>query len=67
MTPLPQGLQEAIEKGKLTAEELRELITLEARALGLDYDEAIKLAKQRRLPKNSIGADIELLVELLAA
>jgi len=43
------------------------LITLEAQALGLNYDEAVKLAKERHLPKNHIGADIELLVELLAA
>ncbi len=67
MTPLPQALQEAIERGKLTESQLRELITLEAQELGLNYDDAVRLAKERRLPKNRLGADIELLVELLAA
>lgn len=65
MAPLPEALQEAIEKGELTEAQLRELITLEAEALGLDYTQAVKLARERRLPKNYIGADLELLVELL--
>lgn len=56
MAPLPEALQQAIEKGELTEAQLRELITLEAQALGLNYDEAVKLAKERRLPKNHIGA-----------
>jgi len=67
MVPLPQTLRESIEKGKLTEAELRELIKLEAEAIGLDYDEAVKLARERRLPKSPIGADIELLVQLLPA
>ncbi len=65
MAPLPDTLREAIEKGELTEAQLRELITLEANALGLDYAQAVKLAKERRLPKNYIGADLELLLELL--
>jgi hypothetical protein len=67
MTPLPQSLQEAIEKGELTEAQLRDLIAREAKALGLDYAQAVKLAKERRLPKNIIGADLELLVGLLPA
>ncbi len=67
MVPLPQTLRESIEKGELTEAQLRELIKLEAQAIGLDFDEAVKLAKERRLPKNLIGADIELLVHLLPA
>lgn len=67
MVPLPQTLQEDIENGRLTEAQLRELITLEAQAIGLDYDEAVRLAKERRLPKSPIGADIELLVQLLPA
>jgi hypothetical protein len=67
MTPLPESLQEAIEKGELTEAQLRELIAREAMALGLDYAQAVKLAREHRLPKNFIGADLELLVELLPA
>lgn len=67
MAPFPEALQEAIERGELTEAQLRELIALEAQALGLDYEQAVKLAKERRLPKNYIGSDIELLVELLPA
>ena len=67
MTPLPEALQEAIEKGELTEAQLRELIALEAQALGLTYEEAVRRARDRRLPKNYIAADLELLVQLLPA
>jgi len=67
MAPLPVALQEAIERGELTPEQLRQLITLEAEELGLTFDEAVKLARERRLPKTALGADLELLVQLLPA
>lgn len=67
MEPLPSELQRAIEEGKLTDEQLCELITFEAAALGLTYEEAVVHAKERTLPRNYIGADIELLVQLLPA
>lgn len=67
MAPLPETLQQAIERGELTIEQLRELITLEAKALGQSYEEAVKKARERSLPRTHIGADLELLVELLAA
>ena len=67
MTPLPTDLQQAIERGELTEGQLRELIELEAKALGLTYEEAVQRAKERRLPKNYIGSDLELLVQLLPA
>jgi hypothetical protein len=67
MSPLPRKLQKAIKGGKLTKAQLRELITLEARELGLSYAEAVRLARQRRLPRNVVGADLELLVQLLPA
>jgi len=65
MEPLPVELQQAIEEGELTDEQLRELITLEAKAVGLTYEEAIKRAKDRTLPQSLLGADLELLVQLL--
>jgi hypothetical protein len=46
-------------------EQLRELITLEAKAVGLTYEEAIKRANDRTLPQSLLGADLELLVQLL--
>lgn len=66
MAPLPDSLRRAIESGELTQAQLRKLIELEARALGLKFDRAVRLARQRRLPRNYIGADLELLVNLLA-
>jgi hypothetical protein len=67
MSPLPQHLQDAIETGELTDEQLRELITLEARALGLSFEDVLARAQAGTLPKNYIGADLELLVDLLLA
>ena len=67
MAPFPAALQQAIERGELTEAQLRELITLEARELGLEFDEAVRKARERRLPHTHIGADLELLVQLLPA
>jgi len=67
MAPLPLALQEAIERGELTEDQLRELIALEAQALGLSFEEAVRKARDRHLPKNILGADLELLVQLLPA
>lgn len=67
MSPLPQDLVNAIERGQLTEAQLRQLITLEAEALGLDFEEGVKRARAGTLPQNAIGADLELLVELLPA
>ncbi len=64
---IPRALQEAIERGELSDEQLRELIAIEADALGLSVDEAIQLARERRLPRTYVGADLELLVRLLPA
>lgn len=67
MAPLPLALQEAIERGELTEDQLRELITLEAKALGLSFEEAVRKARERRLPRNVIGSDVEFLIQLLPA
>ena len=66
MLRMPEHLQKGIEKGDLTKEQLRELVTWEARAIGLDYEKAVKLAKERRLPNSPIGVDIGLLLQLLS-
>ncbi|MDA2930678.1 hypothetical protein MYX84_12160 [Acidobacteria bacterium AH-259-O06] len=67
MTPLPKKLQKAIKQGELTEKQLRQLIALEAEAIGLSAEEAITLARKRTLPNNHIGGDLSLLVELLPA
>lgn len=67
MTPLPETLQEAIERGELTEAQLRELIRLEAEELGLTFEEAVRQAKAHRLSHTPTGADLELLVQLLPA
>ncbi len=67
MSPLPKKLQQAIKRGKLTPTQLRQLITLQAREIGLSYAEAVRRGRQRRLPRNVLGADLELLIQLLPA
>jgi hypothetical protein len=68
MPELPASLVDAIERGELTREQLDELIRLEARALGLDYAEAVRRARAGTLPEQyPLRADLELLVDLLAA
>jgi hypothetical protein len=67
VAPVSAELQNAIEQGELTELQLRELIRLEAEAIGLSYAEAVERARARKLPRNYIGADLELLVSLLPA
>ena len=67
MLKLPEELLEAIESGTMTDEQLRLLITLEAKAIGLSYEEAYALAKARSLPSNGIGIDLQLLFGLVLA
>lgn len=63
---MPAALVRAIEEGgELTLEQLRELFAFEAEEIGLSYDEAVHRARERTLPKNAIGMDLELLVLLL--
>ncbi len=65
MSPIPVALQEAIERGELTEAQLRELIALEAQALGLSFREAVRRARERCLPRTLLGSDLEFLVQLL--
>lgn len=67
MSPLPENLKAAIEQGELTESQLKQLITLEAEALGLSFEEALRQAKTGTLPKSHLGADLELLIDLLPA
>jgi hypothetical protein len=62
---MPASLVRAIDAGELTVEQLRELIAFEAQELGLSYDEAVRRARERTLPKNALGMDLEDLVLML--
>lgn len=67
MPELPEDLRNAIESGHLTAAQLHHLIELEAKALGLSYEEARIRAKARSLPRTGLGSDLQLLFALLPA
>ncbi len=64
--PVPADLIAAIDQGELSQGQLRRLIEIEAGDLGLDFDEAVRRARDGSLPKTVVGLDLELLVELLA-
>lgn len=66
-TAIPAELLLAMEEGELTREQVRQLIAIEAETIGLSFDEAVCLARAGQLPRTALGADLELLVELLAA
>ena len=63
---MPEDLARAIERGRLTQEQLRRLIAFEASELGLIYDEVIERARLGALPKDPIGSDLDLLVTMLS-
>ena len=63
---LPDELARAIEDGRLTQEQLRQLISFEASELGLTFEEAVDRARRGKLPKNSTGSDLDLLVTMLS-
>ena len=63
---VPLATQEAIERGLVSQEQLRELIEIEAEWIDLSFDEAVRRTRQGTLPKNEVGADLEFLVRMLA-
>ena len=54
-------------EGDISVDQLRDIIRREAALLQLSFDDAVTRAKARTLPRNHIGDDISLLVELLPA
>jgi len=64
---LPDTLRKALDTGTATEDQIRELITIEARELGMSYSDAIERAQAGTLPASPIGTDIEFLAELIAA
>ena len=65
MPPVPESLRKAIDGGELTLDQLRQLIGLEAQAIGLDFETAINRARIGTLPHNVIGSDLSLLIQML--
>jgi hypothetical protein len=62
---LPAHLAEAIERGVLTQEQLRELIAFEAEQIGLTFDEAVRQARAGTIRRDPHGSSIWLLVGAL--
>ncbi len=62
---IPESLRKAMDGGVLTLDQLRQLIGLEAEAIGLDFDSAIRGARNNTLPHNDIGSDLSLIIQLL--
>ncbi len=67
MENLSDDLVTAIEQGRsITAGQLKELITAEAKEIGLSFDEALRAARERTLlPGSLFASDIAFLVDLL--
>lgn len=64
-TPVPTDIIEAMEQGRMTREQVQRLATIEAKELGLDFDEAVRLAHENRLPTNALGTDLLFLIQML--
>ena len=62
---MPYELTVAMEKGEISEEQLRTLIGLEAEALGLTFDSAVLRARSGELPSTPMGADLDLLIQML--
>ncbi len=50
---------------ELTREQLKRLIVYEAGLLGLEFEEAVDLARRNELPKNSLGTSVQFMIMML--
>jgi hypothetical protein len=64
---IPDELTKALETGELSADQVRELITLEASALGLSFAEAVDAVQKQTLPWSPLSADLGFLVTMLGS
>jgi hypothetical protein len=64
---MPRALKSAIQAGQLSERQLEQLIKHEARELGLTYRQAVRRAREGRLPDSTIGTDLAMLVSILDA
>lgn len=63
--PVPTDIIEAMEQGCMTRDQVQRLAVIEAQKLGLDFDDAVRLAHENRLPKNALGTDLLFLIQIL--
>lgn len=65
--PLGPTLARALEVGNpLSTEQVRELIAHEAELAGLTYEQALRRGQTRTLPRTYLGADLQLLINMLS-
>lgn len=64
---IPDELARSLESGDLSRDQVRELITLEASALGLSFAQAVDAVQHQTLPWSPISADLGFLVGMLGA
>ncbi|MDI3339908.1 MAG: hypothetical protein QJR03_05175 [Sphaerobacter sp.] len=64
---IPNDLLEALDAGELTTDQLRRLIDIEAKRLGLTFDEAVERARKDQLPRTPQGFDLQFHILMLAA
>ena len=62
---IPEDLVEALDSGELSQAQLRQLIGIEAAALGMSFSDAVAGARENTLPKDPIGSDLRFLVRML--
>ena len=62
---IPEELLKAMESGEISSAQLRELIRIEAEAIGLSFAGAVSAAHHRTLPSDPIGTDLGFLVSML--
>jgi len=64
---LTPALIRSLEQGNpLSIGEVRALIEHEAELVGLTYEQAFRRARTRTLPRNYLGADLQLLIDMLS-
>jgi hypothetical protein len=64
-TRIPDELLRALESGEVSQAQLRQLISIEAEAIGVSFAGAVAGARENTLPKDPIGSDLRLLVRML--
>ena len=68
MPDLPHDLAEAFsDGGHPTPEQVRRLMELEARSMGMTLDDALAALRDRRLPNTPVGIDFRYLADELYA
>lgn len=62
---MTEDLRDALQRGVLTIDQLRELIELRAGLVGMSFDAAVSAFREGKLPNSAQGDDLELLITIL--